>query len=188
VEFDAFVPVSTQDGYTLAGTYNATSYARDAIWIPANLDRDIANLLSRNRGLDEAAMNVKLRAKSRTFAFDHPSYVAEVVGHNLLRLFNLGGATFEREVARGDYGLGPHWGMLLTWSLIPVLVLAALGFATPGARAAPRWLWVLPLLLLTTVFVLSSNRHRAAIDPFLLLAAGLALERLWSRFRPLAHR
>jgi 4-amino-4-deoxy-L-arabinose transferase-like glycosyltransferase len=187
VEFDAFVPVSTQDGYTLAGTYNATSYARDAIWIPANLDRDIANLLSRNRGLDEAAMNVKLRAKSRTFAFDHPSYVAEVVGHNLLRLFNLGGATFEREVARGDYGLGPHWGMLLTWSLIPVLVLAALGFATPGARAAPRWLWVLPLLLLTTVFVLSSNRHRAAIDPFLLLAAGLALERLWSRFRPLAH-
>src|SRR4051794_5374284 len=61
VEFDSFVPVSTQDGYTLVGTYNATSHARDAIWIPGNLDPGVAAVIARNRELDEAALNLKLR-------------------------------------------------------------------------------------------------------------------------------
>jgi 4-amino-4-deoxy-L-arabinose transferase-like glycosyltransferase len=184
VAFGSLIPVSTQDGYTLIGTYNQTSFDRDAIWIPANLDHEVANLIRRNRELDEAALNGVLRSEARKFALDHPKYVAQVAGRNLLRLFNLGGASYERQVAVGDYGLGPRWGTLMTWSLLPILVLAAFGLATQAARAAPRWFWVLPLLLLTTVFVLATNRHRAAMDPFLLIAAALALERLWTRLRP----
>lgn len=183
VQFNTFIPVSTQDGYTLVGTYNATSRARDAIWITGNIDPATNALLQRNRDLDEAALNSKLRAKARGFAADHPSYVAEVAGRNLLRLFNLGGASYERAVARGDYGLGSRWGGLMTWSLIPVLILAALGLTTRAARAAPRWLWALPVLLLSTIFVLATNRHRAAIDPFLLILAALAIVAGASRLR-----
>jgi 4-amino-4-deoxy-L-arabinose transferase-like glycosyltransferase len=183
-EFDSFVPISTQDGYTLIGTYNPTSFARDGLWIPGNLDPGVAALIERDRDLDEAALNERLRSAARRFALDHSAYIAEVAGRNMLRLFNLGGSSYQRQVASGDYGLGPSWGTLMTWSLIPVLVLAAIGLTTQPARAAPRWLWALPILLLTTVLVLATNRHRAAIDPFLLIAAAVALERAWARFWP----
>lgn len=42
VELKSFVPVSDQDGYTLAGTYNATSRAHAARWIVATQDPAIA--------------------------------------------------------------------------------------------------------------------------------------------------
>ena len=183
VEFDRFIPVSTQDGYTLAGTYNATSRDRDGLWITANADPTIAALLERSRDLDEAELNVKLRTAARRFALDHPAYVVEVAANNLLRLFNLGGTAYQRDVARLGHGLGPDWAKLMTFSLFPFLLLALAGAATRAARGAPRWIWAIPLLLLTTVFVLASNRHRAAIDPFILILAGLALVSGYDRVR-----
>jgi 4-amino-4-deoxy-L-arabinose transferase-like glycosyltransferase len=180
--FDSFVLVSNQDGYTLAGTYNATSRSRDATWIPANLDPGVRALIARNAALDEAATNDELRSYAREFALDHPAYVAEVAGRNTLRLLNLGGQSYERVVARLQYGLGPRWADLMVWSTIPILVLAALGAFTGSARAAPRWIWAVPVLLLTTVFVLAANRHRAGIDPFLLMLSALALVAGWDRF------
>ena len=184
VEFDRFVPVSTQDGYTLAGTYNATSRDRDGLWITANADPAIAALLERGRDLDEAELNAELRTAARRFALDHPGYVVEVAANNLLRLFNLGGTAYERNVARFDHGLGPDWAKLMTFSLVPFLLLALAGAATRPARDAPRWIWAIPVLLLTTVFVLATNRHRAAIDPFILILAGLALVSGYDRLRP----
>ena len=182
-EFDRFIPVSTQDGYTLAGTYNATSRDRAGLWITANADPAIGALLDRNGHLDEAELNAELRAAARRFALDNSGYVVEVAANNLPRLFNLGGTAYERDVARFDYGLGPGWAKLMTFSLIPFLVLAVAGAATQAARTAPRWIWALPLLLLTTVFVLAANRHRAAIDPFILLLGGLALVACYERLR-----
>jgi 4-amino-4-deoxy-L-arabinose transferase-like glycosyltransferase len=183
VEFGRFIPVSTQDGFTLAGTYNATSEARDAIWIPANIDPAMRALLDQSRDLDEAALNARLRSAAREFALDHAGYVPSVAWHNLRRLVNLGGTRYERIVAGQEYGLGHDWARLMVWSTIPLLILAAAGAFTAAARRAPLWVWALPVLFATTVFVLATNRHRAAIDPFLLMLAALAVVPLYERVR-----
>jgi 4-amino-4-deoxy-L-arabinose transferase-like glycosyltransferase len=179
VQFHSFVPISDQDGVTLAGTYNATSRAAGGAWIIATRDPAMLRLYQANRHLDEVALSAKFRQAARRFAVDHPGYVLKVAARNLRFLFNLGGNT--RTQAAAGYGLGPAWGTLMTWGLFPVLLLAAGGMFTNAARAAPRWLWTIPVLLLPTVFVLAANRHRAAIDPFLLLLAGLALTSLYAR-------
>ena len=51
LETKALVPISDQDGYTLAGTYNQTSRAHDGVWIVATLDPSYARLVQRNRSL-----------------------------------------------------------------------------------------------------------------------------------------
>ena len=178
---DAFVLVSDQDGYTLAGTYNETSRRMNGFWIPANADPGVARLLEDNRHLEEVELGSKLRAEARRFAFDHPGYLPTLAWHNTLRLFNLGGADYERTVAEFDYGLGPGWAKLMTYGLFPFLALALLGAALPAARGAPRWVWAVPLLMLSTVMVLATNRFRAPIDPFILVLAGLGTAWIVSR-------
>lgn len=175
VEVHAFIPVSNQGGYTLAGTYNETSRARDGFWIPANADPAIGRLIERNRDLNEIELGRKLRTAAREFALEHPGYVVTVAFHNTLRLFNLAGADYERQVAEGDYGLGTKWAKLMTYGLWPFLVLASVGAFMPAARRAPRWVWGVPVLMLSTVVILATNRFRASIDPFILMLAALAL-------------
>lgn len=131
-------------------------------------------------------MDAKLRTAARRFALDHPGYVAEVALRNLPRLFNLGGASFERQVAAGDYGLGTRWATLMTVGLLPFLLLAVIGIGTVPARQAPRWLWAIPALMLSTIGVLASNRFRASIDPFVLMLAALGALALGKRLVP-AH-
>jgi cytochrome bd-type quinol oxidase subunit 2 len=58
-------------------------------------------------------------------------------------------------------------------------VLAIFGATTRRARAAPWWLWAVPLLMyLGVVFlVVETPRYRTAIDPFIVLLAALTLTR-----------
>jgi 4-amino-4-deoxy-L-arabinose transferase-like glycosyltransferase len=178
IELDAFVPVTTQDGYTLVGTYNATSRSDGGAWRVGSADPRIAALVESNRGLDEVALNAKLRSEARRFALDHRGYTLEVAGRNTLRLFNLGGDRYERIVATGDYGLGAGWARLMTYGLFPFLALALAGLVTGAARAAPSWFWAVPVLMLATVMVLATNRMRAPIDPFIVMLAALGLLRI----------
>jgi 4-amino-4-deoxy-L-arabinose transferase-like glycosyltransferase len=175
VEMHAFVPVSDQDGYTLAGTYNATSQARNGEWITANQDPSIARLIARSPGISEVDLDGKLRSAARHYAVEHPGYLGTVAVHNGLRLFNLAGTRFAEVEAGGDYGLGAGWGKLLVYGFYPFLLLALLGLATRAARSVPLWLWAIPVLMLTTVMVLADNRTRAPIDPFILLLAAFAV-------------
>jgi hypothetical protein len=175
VELHAFIPVADQDGYTAVATYNATSRAHDAVWMVPNTDPATARLIRENRGLDEAALNAKLRAAARRFAADHPGYLLTVALRNTLRLFNLGGGAHEREVSEGDYGLGDGAARLMTFGLLPFLVFAIPGFATGLARRAPRWFWAVPVLMLTPIMILAQNRARAPIDPFLIVLSTLGV-------------
>jgi hypothetical protein len=56
-------------------------------------------------------------------------------------------------------------------------LLAVAGAFTRRARAAPLWLWCVPLLMyLGVVFlVVETPRYRTAIDPFIVLLAALPL-------------
>ena len=58
-------------------------------------------------------------------------------------------------------------------------LLALVGAFTRQARAAPLWLWAVPLLMyLGVVFlVVETPRYRTAIDPFIVLLAALAVSR-----------
>jgi 4-amino-4-deoxy-L-arabinose transferase-like glycosyltransferase len=179
---DAFVPLSTQGGYTLAGTYNEVSRARHGFWLPANVDPAYARIFERNPDADEVELGGKLGAKARRFALDHPGYVGDVVVHNAARLFNLAGIDYARIVARGDYGLGPDWAALMAYGSWPFFALALAGAFMPAARRAPWALWLMPLLMLTTLGILATNRFRAPIDPFILLLAALAVDAARRRF------
>ena len=76
-------------------------------------------------------------------------------------------------------------GVLCFWVFA---VLAVIGAFTQRARAAPLWLWSIPLLMyLSVVFlVVETPRYRKAIDPFIILLAALAVISL--RVRPSRSR
>src|SRR3954447_13768925 len=57
VVMHAFVPVSDQDGYTLAGTYNSTSRAHSGEWITANQDPSMDRLIARSPAISEVALD-----------------------------------------------------------------------------------------------------------------------------------
>jgi len=188
VELHTFIPVTDQDGYTLIGTYNATSERLDGRWLVGELDPHVHQLVERNRKLDEPGLDAVLRTDARRFALHHLSYLPNVALHNSLRMFNLAGPSFERDVAQFDFGLGLGWARLMTYGFLPVLALAVVGAFTRAARRAPAWFWLVPVLLLTPVMILTTNRTRAPIDPFLLLLAALGLISLSRRIAALRVR
>jgi hypothetical protein len=69
----------------------------------------------------------------------------------------------------------------MTYGLYPFLLLGIAGIFARPARAAPLWLWAIPVLMLSTVMVLATNRFRAPIDPFILLLAAVAVTGVWQR-------
>jgi hypothetical protein len=71
-------------------------------------------------------------------------------------------------------------------------VLALAGLLTRRARRAPKWLWLVPLCLCTSVFITGFIRFRSPIDPFLVLLAACSAaavqERLAGRRRRRVER
>ena len=78
-------------------------------------------------------------------------------------------------------------GVLGFWLL---LVLAVCGAFTRAARGAPRWVWLVPVLLALSVVLVNveTPRFRAPIDPFLVMlaacAVAAAIARLAARWAP----
>lgn len=189
LELHAFVPVSTETGGTLAGTYNRAAMAdrvEPAAWRLLRYTEDAP--LARRR-LAPAAEDALLRRAALRFILQHPTYPLDVVWHNLRRWLDLAGPTRARFEAR-TIDIGPGWAQAelpFAWALA---VLAALGLLTGAARGTPRAFWLAPLALLASTLLVNAEtpRFRAPLDPFLLLlvAAGLSqsphrLPRLRSR-------
>lgn len=178
--FDAFVPVSTQAGFTAAGTYNDFTRAQDeypGAWRPPTFDSRLGPLFS--SGLDEAELESRLSSESVSYALDHPGYVAEVAVRNALRMFHLGGWGYDRAIAGDRNGPElPAAGFVLFYALV---VLALAGACLPEARRAPRWLWLTPVLFASVVLIAGFVRYRAPIDLFIVLLAAIALARLAGR-------
>jgi 4-amino-4-deoxy-L-arabinose transferase-like glycosyltransferase len=179
VELDAFVPVSTQLGSALAGTYNDA--ARDdeenpASWRSLKRVPDYAELFARVRETPEVELERELRRKALRYAADHPGYVAEVAFWSALRTLDLAGRDRWRATA-ATISIERDWadaGVVCFW----VFALVALGGAfTRRAREVPGFVWAVPaLLLLSVIFlVVETPRYRAALDPFVVLLAALGL-------------
>lgn len=179
IEVHHFVPVSDETGITLVGTYNPTSAAFSPVpykwrffWqIPE--DRHLVKTVGR---YTEPALSAKLESQALNYVGDHPSAPLAVAYHNTLRMFELEGTTawhasaFALDIPTHNAGIG----VIGFWI---VCILALAGIATRAARAAPRWIWWLPVLYgLSIVFVnVETPRFREPIDPFLIMLAACAL-------------
>ena len=178
VTLDAFVPVSTQDGFTLAGTYN--DLARDqpsepAAWVEWYR---VPRFLEAAQRLPEVPLSERLRGDAVDYAREHPGYVAEVGWWNLRRLAHLSGLDFVRFDVRAT-GL-PGWlgiaSAVCFWLLAPLALAGALRARRRGRGGGGQsWVWLVPAAFAATVFVVAYARFRAPVDPFLVVLAAVAL-------------
>jgi 4-amino-4-deoxy-L-arabinose transferase-like glycosyltransferase len=175
VELHAFVPVSTQLGSALAGTYNDSARAdtqNPAAWQGLKHIPDYGYLFRRVREIPEATLEKDLRKASERYIRAHPFYVAKVGWWNTRRMLDLAGQRRSRATA-ATITIDHPWadrGVLCFW-IISALALA--GALAGVARGTPWWVWAFPaLMFLGVVFlVVETPRYRTPIDPFLLLLA-----------------
>ncbi len=185
--FHRFIPVSTEIGYTLAGTYDQAS-RNDHRWPAVWVESEHGASLEYGEILFEAEIH---RWNEPTYG-DHllsaaiadirrdPAYVLKVGLWNSLRMFHL---------AEQDFAVGNLSGtdipripaLLEIYGFYPLAILALGGLLTRRVRSAPRWLWLVPLGLATSVFVTGFIRFRSPIDPFLVILAALAVAALLER-------
>ena len=194
VALHAFVPVSTEAGYTLAGTYNATSarsQAYPAGWIPAQDDPHNAALI--RRATSDPGLAPTMQRSSLRYVRAHPSYVAKVAYCNTMRMLYLerlrcGRSGFGKRNFLNETGISGGVADLGIAGFAVLVLLAIAGGATRAARAAPATLWLVPLFLATAVLVVSGNRIRAPIEPFLIMLGGLALANAYGELRRVHSR
>ena len=123
----------------------------------------------------EAELERLLRDASLEY-IQHPGYVATVVYWNTRRLLDLASWDWSRHTA-STVSVTPGWsdaGVICFW------VFAVLALFARRARAAPWFVWSVPVLMYVSVVLLASEtpRYRAALDPFVILLAALALQRI----------
>jgi 4-amino-4-deoxy-L-arabinose transferase-like glycosyltransferase len=185
----AFVPISTELGGTLAGTYNPTANADrvfPAQWKLGSHDPGLARIHERQRA--PHARDRALLAAALRYVRDHPSYPAKVAYWNARRLFGLTSPRWWRFSVK-TLGVGSAAGVAAALWLLPFLALAALGALTPAARRAPPFLWLtLTVVVVPPLVIIAELRFRAPVDPFVILLAALAICTIGRRAGPWVSR
>ena len=175
--FGRFVPVSTQGGWTLAGTYNAVADGPGRYRAATRLPPAVPALRPIvTAPLDEAEMDARLGAAARRYALDHPGYVLTVIGLNASRLW--GSQRWLTRLSHAEMGVPPRYDGVLVAAGIAAALLGAVGAAllVIRRRGGPLWPWLVPVLLwLSTVVVSGAPRYRLALDPFVLMLAAVPL-------------
>ena len=177
-----FVPISTESGGTLVGTYNATSRAdraEPATWLGLSHIHGLHRFYLEQGAHAETTVDAALRHDAVSFVTGHPTYLASVFWHNTIRLFDLTGFARVRFGA-ATIDLPPKPAVAGAIMFYAVGLLALVGAFLPAARRAPGALWLVPLLqFIATVFVITETpRFRTALEPFIVLLAALTLTQL----------
>jgi 4-amino-4-deoxy-L-arabinose transferase-like glycosyltransferase len=176
LELRAFVPVSTEAGVTLAGTYNHAAmtdrYAPGA-WLGLR-HTEYARLA--HAPMPPAEHDRVLRRAALRFIGRHPLYPLAVAWHNTGRWLDLAGRGRARFEA-STIGITRRWAdaaLPFAWALAG---LAALGLILSPPRGA---FWLAPLALLASTLLVNAEtpRFRAPLDPFLILLAAQGLHKL----------
>jgi hypothetical protein len=179
--FHAFIPVSDETGYTIAGTYDQTSRAnrvQPAVWVEAEhgASPEYAQILfeASIARWGELTYGDRLQAQAINEIKADPSYVLKVAYWNTIRIFHLDELDLAvLNLSNTDITRIP--ALFEIYGFYPLGVLALAGLLTRRARRAPKWLWLVPLCLLTSVLITGFIRFRAPIDPFLALLAAAAV-------------
>jgi hypothetical protein len=177
IQFDAFLPLSVQDGGTIAGTFNSDS-ANDPRYPFAwrCCSPSLRDVFSRRNAVDDAELAQKLRSRGFDYIKDHPSSLAKAFYWNgLTRLWDVRRPAWalnetkpqgrSRKVAA--VGLGMYYVFL---------ALALLGLW----RARRRREVVVPILALalaaSIVFTVeAATRYRTPLEPLIVVLACSAL-------------
>jgi 4-amino-4-deoxy-L-arabinose transferase-like glycosyltransferase len=181
---DAFVPVSTETGSALAGTYNHTAQTappNPRTWHWPRLVPELQPAL--RKPMTEPERQRQLAEIAWNYVKDHPAAPLASVATNTARFFGLSGPRWWRYSAStidvpetvADAAFG--W-LALTAPLVLIGIVAA------WRRGGPGWLWLVPvLLLLSAAVVVGETRFRAPVDPFLVLLAALGADAVLTWFR-----
>jgi 4-amino-4-deoxy-L-arabinose transferase-like glycosyltransferase len=187
VELHAFVPVSTQLGSALAGTYNDDARLdrrNPASWRALRRVDQLRPIYGQVGTIPEATLERKLRHWAFDYIREHPTYVGEVAWWTTRRMLELGGLDWARHTY-STVSVGPrraNAGVVCFWIFA---LLAVAGACTRQARTTPLFVWLVPALMyLSVVFlVVETPRYRSPIDPFVIMLAALALSALAERVR-----
>jgi 4-amino-4-deoxy-L-arabinose transferase-like glycosyltransferase len=183
----AFVPLTTQSGYTLATTYNGQNLAAD---LPSDRDPNtlpqFAGLVFR-RGVSEVSIDTRERSAALRIIVQHPLFVAHATEAHFRSQFYLARSGALDRLADAELG-APSW---LTEMLSPsTLILTALAIAGVALTAPRRWrvtpwpIYAVPaLVLISTIPLAGSPRYRIAADPFLCIAVAAAVYKVGFRLR-----
>ena len=175
---DTFVPTTTQLGGAFAGVYNDVAREDDRHPAAWRIPRFEPYSSLRRPGMDEAELERAFRREAFDYARDHPTYPLVVVFWASVRMLNLADADRERTSAR-EAGVGAGFVRANRYAFWLLALLALAGAATAAARAAPRWVWAVPVLLwASTAIIIGATRYRTPVDPFLILLAALAIVHL----------
>jgi 4-amino-4-deoxy-L-arabinose transferase-like glycosyltransferase len=186
------IPVTDENGITLAGEYNPSSAADHRIpyawkyYIKIPADAPIARAASH---LSEPTLSSRLVTAALDYIGRHPAAPAEAAYHNLRRLLDLEGSAAWR-VSGASLGLTEATMRIAVYAFWVVAILACVGLFTRRARRAPPWLWAVPVLLALSVIVVNAEtpRFRAPIDPYVIMLAACALLTAAGRFSRRASR
>jgi len=188
--FHAFVPVSTDDGFALAGQYNQDTGRAgylEGVWrVPtqvASLHPALVGLFLAHHGLvNEDELDSTLRHAGLSYLYHHPSQLPIASWLQTLRMIDIGiGHTFTTGIAYREMGLPHRLWIPTTLSIQLVVVVALAGLLARirrwiAFRPGPWWLWSLPLLALVgTIPFVGTPRYLTPADPFLLMLAALAI-------------
>lgn len=171
-----FVPVTTEAGATLAGTYNDYSATKRYIWEPSGYHN--YDTIKNDRHLTEAQQNRRFTAAVIGYIGRHPMALPAAMFWNTMRLLDLQGRRVSRMTARTDVNVSSMWADLAVVNFWLVAVLAIVGCFTAAARRIPRAFWILPFLLWLSVAPVTTGtpRFRSALEPFVIMLAALGVQ------------
>jgi 4-amino-4-deoxy-L-arabinose transferase-like glycosyltransferase len=179
IVFHEFVPLGTETGYSLSGTYNdaaRTNPNYPALWTPL-LGPTLR--LHADRRLNEADISNRLVTQSIDYVRAHPAYPFEVVFWSVLRMLNLPGPGLEHALA-ATWGY-PGWlAVVSVYSFWLIAVLAILAVISRPRPRAPLAFWACPLALTApSLLSVGLTRYRVPADPYVVLLAALGVLTVW---------
>lgn len=177
VELHHFVPVSTEAGNTLAGTYNTTSLLHHARWLEPRQTGAYHQVYQRypeGPVLDEHLISAVLGWVGR-----HPFYPVVATGWNTARLLGFDGpdwAAWSLHTMSLGSGLAvPLWLCTVLVTLLAGIELARRPTQTRGLIA------VAAMLLITTAPFTGEMRLAIPIHSILVILGACTLARVWGR-------
>lgn len=172
----AFVPVTTELGATLSGTYNSVAAKHHYIWESGRRYPDYRAVRNGGNGLSEAQRSSKLTSLVLTYVTKHPSAVPEAMFWNTVRILDLGPSKVWRSTA-GDVGATARMAGFEVHEFWLIGLLAIVGLLSGMVRRVPRALWLVPLFIWLSEAPITTGtpRFRAALDPWFILLAGFGV-------------